>query len=80
VIHDPRLDIRAARALVTMPPREARDIVEHEAIGLAERRTRRARKGVSGQTYRCQACCRFMRSRTGTCDSCGYRQGVGYAT
>jgi hypothetical protein len=80
VIHDPRLNIRAARALVTMPPQKAQDIVEDEATSLAERRIRRARKGISGQTHRCQACCRFMRSRTGVCGSCGYRQDVGYAT
>jgi hypothetical protein len=79
VIHDPRLNVAAARALITMPVEEAREFVEGEAVSLAERRARRARKGVSGQTHKCQACCRFMRSRTGVCGSCGYRQDVGYA-
>lgn len=77
---DPKLDIRGARALVTMPILEARAIVEGEALSLAERRLARARRGTSGQVHKCQACCRFMRSRTAVCGSCGYRQDVGYGS
>lgn len=77
---NPKLDLQQARGLVSMPVGEAREIVESEALCLAERRARRARKGISGPTHRCQACCKFMRSRTGVCGSCGYRQDVGYAT
>ena len=76
---DARLDLQGARELVSMPAEEAREIVEGEALSLAERRLRRARKGTPGQVHKCQACCRFMRSRTGVCGSCGYRQDVGYA-
>jgi hypothetical protein len=75
---NPKLNLRDARGLVSMPVEEAREIVEGEALSLAERRARRARKGVSGQVHKCQACCRFMRSRTGVCGACGYRQDVGY--
>lgn len=75
---DARLDLQGARELVSMPEEEAREIVEGEALSLAERRVARARRGTSGQMHKCQACCRFMRSRIGVCSSCGYRQDVGY--
>lgn len=76
---DPRLNVEAARAAVTMPVERAQAIVEAEAISLAERRVAWQRKGVTGPTPRCGACNAFLRSTAHPCEACGYLAGRGFA-
>ena len=72
------LHIDRARAAVRMPVDQAEQLVEHEALALAERRLRRQPRGRHGQQHRCQSCNHFMASRAGACGSCGYTQGRGW--
>ncbi len=76
---DPRLNVEAARASVTMPVERAEEIIEAEAVSLAERRVARERKGISGPTPRCGACNAFLRSTAHPCKACGYLAGRGFA-
>ncbi len=73
-----KLDVRHARAAITMPVDQARGFVEGEAQAREQRRVMRMPRGRGGQLARCQSCNRFMARRGGECGSCGYVQGVGW--
>lgn len=74
-----RLDIQGARAAIRMSAGEAQDLIEHEALSLAERRVLRQRRGRNGQQPQCRGCNKFLRSTGGTCPSCGFHQDIGWA-
>lgn len=76
---DAKLDVRAARHLVSMPVEDAREIVEQSATDLHERRLRRQRRGRSGQVARCKGCNVFRSSTAGLCSRCGFDQDTGWA-
>jgi len=74
---DAKLDVAAARALVTLPVQEAEQAVENAAMDLAYRRAMRERRGRSGPQPRCSACCRFKSNEKVPC-VCGFAPGQGY--
>jgi hypothetical protein len=79
VTHPCLLDLDAARARLRLSETEAREIVEHEALLLADRRERRRVKGIGNRRPRCGNCMSFLKSDLATCKVCGFMPGQGIA-